>query len=1619
MQDNFATIVARLHPLRSEVVRDIAAAGQSVAEIVEDMAVRHGVGGQWQQSVYVEIDGVPVAADRFALTVIGPNARMLVQFRVPQGGGGKNPLATILSIVVMAVAPQIGGALAGMMKLSGAALTFATGLATAGTMMLGNMLVGALVPPRPLSAKGLGHGSSEESDVYSITGMRNYHPHYKALPMVLGRVRFAPPYGALPYTRLAGNDQYLHCCFVWGAGELEISELKIGETPIEQFEGVEIATNPGTAVDPGLRLYPDDVYEESVGAALLSSNEVIRTTLEGTELISVDVVFPTGLFMINSKGKRTATEVVVEGYYRKLGAANWLLSFRHTFSSALATPLRRTFSQSVKGDPGQYEVRLLRITADKSPGDDRLFNDCSWALLRSIKYQDPVSFPAPAAETQLVIKATDQLNGIVDTFNGVVRPVCLDWDRVSRTWIRRATLNPASLYRLVYQGPGSAKPLPDQQLDLPALAEWHEFCDDNGFTYNKVHDGQMSVQAVILDICHAGRASFVLLDDLRSVVIDRERTLGPVQLFTTENSTGFSCRKTFVDAIHGYRVSFNNEEVDFQEDELTVYAEGYHAGNATLFEALEFPGVTTAQQAARLAKYHLATRRYRPELFTWQTDWEHLACGRGDLVRLSHPAILVAMIRGRVKAVNAITHTIAFDQAIVVESGKHYGVAIRTGGTESEYGQVFTLEIVALPGKTDTFTWSGEAPIAIGKGDLYSLGLLGKETIEVIVTGKVPTDDLRATLTGVPYSWPQIEGYLAGSYPDYNSTITRPSFTPAAAPMPPSIDYVMTGIAAGLVNADGTITQRIVMQVSIPSNGRVIAKEVQAEINTDDGWQRSSNSDPLAPIIFEGVEPGEVQIRVRSVADNGMVSAWVFRTITQEQARYTPDPITSLTVIGNLFQNDLSWTLPDDYRPHYKIEIWCASGVNDRASSYLVATLSGGSQWAHTGLDPQVDYFYWLRVIDNTELVSDFYPLNPTGGIGERPVSDPERILDLLTGSVTEGQLVAALNAKIDSSYTGITSLHELLQNQWTVKIQQDGVGGYYATGMGLVLYPDWMIATFYPSGSYVWDAATEDVYRAKLDHTSTTLNAPPYLGVWELIAHGAKSQIAFQADQFAVVNAASGGRMVPFVITGSTVGINGQLIVTGSITSDSLATHDTITWTVRSQNYSPGTAGFIIDAETGFAEFNNISVSFNYETPEGAQSKADAAYDAAKLLNAYTENGVTFIRKLGGGSYSSNSSSITGAIKITLPQRASNTMLKFKVDVFNYLTSTAFTLIVSGYNYTTTWTQCSVQLIGSAAGDNAVRYGNDGAKDCIWIGETASSWAYLKVTVYDLQAGYSNFAISQWESGWAVSVVTAFATVNAAFTDSMVDAKATKYVGNSLATDIETRANDPAARINAHTTTIHGGKLTTYSVDANRLNVSYLSAISGSMGTLTAGMARSANSMRYMNLDATGTGLFLCCRDDSGNYGMYVRANGDAYFAGTLKAGIVDTDTLAGNAASNAAAYYLASSLTLSTSEQTVASATIAATSGIPVYLAFNAVHDSTDTYSGDNNPTALVTLRVFRGATLIRTYQVFGNGSPTIALTDTPGAGSFTYYVKGYRSQYVSASMSYRSLYLQSLKR
>ena len=135
----------------------------------------------------------------------------------------------------------------------------------------------------------------------------------------------------------------------------------------------------------------------------------------------------------------------------------------------------------------------------------------------------------------------------------------------------------------------------------------------------------------------------------------------------------------------------------------------------------------------------------------------------------------------------------------------------------------------------------------------------------------------------------------------------------------------------------------------------------------------------------------------------------------------------------------------------------------------------------------------------------------------------------------------------------------------------------------------------------------------------------------------------------------------------------------------------------------------------------------------------------------SYYENGKLLIKKI-VAQYTSDSSEVTGIIKISLPSGWSAAMMGIEIDVYDYSRNAYSKVLVGGYNYTTqAWYNTSVSILGNH-GYN-VRLGYDGSKCCILLGSTTYVWHYPKVVVRNVMSAFSGYM--SLNGTWNTSVIT------------------------------------------------------------------------------------------------------------------------------------------------------------------------------------------------------------------------------------------------------------------------
>lgn len=246
----------------------------------------------------------------------------IVIHAIAQGGGGGGKVLRTVAMIALVVASIYAPYLAGLTTtVNGVTtVTMAGSMLSAGVLIGGSLLINALLPPLTATADALGTGAKyDASPTYSISGGRNQLRLWEPMTLIFGRHKVVPDLGAKYFVQYVGDTQYLNQVFHFGlqAGQCTLSDFRIGATPIENYQDVQIQVS---GEDGRLSMFPGNV-DTLEGFALASGVVNSRTTPADVTSISVDLAAQ--LFDITDAGAVSGMSVELSIQYRKVGDTAW------------------------------------------------------------------------------------------------------------------------------------------------------------------------------------------------------------------------------------------------------------------------------------------------------------------------------------------------------------------------------------------------------------------------------------------------------------------------------------------------------------------------------------------------------------------------------------------------------------------------------------------------------------------------------------------------------------------------------------------------------------------------------------------------------------------------------------------------------------------------------------------------------------------------------------------------------------------------------------------------------------------------------------------------------------------------------------------------------------------------------------------------------------------------------------------------------------------------------------------------------------------------------------------------------------------------------------------------
>lgn len=680
----------------------------------------------------------------------------ILEFHIlPLGGGGGGSTRMLAMIAVVAIATIVAGP--AVLALTG---WQATAAATAMTIA-GSYAVNSLIPPPMPKVQGVNY-MEKESSTYSLTAQGNAARIGEAVNIVYGRHMVYADLGAMPYTQYdnTNDDQYLYQLFVIGLGEYDIEKIRIEDTPIENFKGIEFEkiepNQPINLFNHNLVLAKEVTgqtlkHDEHQGAFTLNKPDSIINAIE------VDIIAPAGIYYSNDSGglDERAVDVLIEARQiddegEPIGEFFTVIS--EHIKGKQAKQLRRTFKADVP--EGRYEVRAKRLAAAST--ETRENTNITWSALKGylatdVKYKDMTL-------VAMKMLATDNLSSQTSRkVNFIVTRKLPTWNPQTG-WSEPVPTNSiawalADVCRASYCGN-----IPDANINLHQLYYLDQEYSADGDTFNAVFDSRLKLKEMLDRIGKASKT--IVYHNVNKIDFVRDS-------FDDLESMMFTAQNIIKDSLSIKYILPTSDTVDYVEatyfDERTwtqkiidVTLPGSKKSKKTQMTMF---GVTNKDQAIRLGQYYLKTNKYRRKLVTFTTELEGSIPSPGSLIKLSYPmpdwgisGVVKEHITKEVQIDENTTkteHYLTLSEQVTLEEGKQYFISLR-----DRYGVAKTsIEVIRTPDLIENQVKLIEPPRAtIHTGEklekTHFIFGEGKETeIFAKVIAIIPKDEFKIQIT--------------------------------------------------------------------------------------------------------------------------------------------------------------------------------------------------------------------------------------------------------------------------------------------------------------------------------------------------------------------------------------------------------------------------------------------------------------------------------------------------------------------------------------------------------------------------------------------------------------------------------------------------------------------------------------------------------------------------------------------------------------------------------------------------------------------------------------------------------------------------------------------------------
>lgn len=731
-----------------------------------------------KNEAYIEIDGRKVPAEYIDTCneIVKPNSFIVVMPKIAKGGG-KSLLGLVAVIALSVVSFGVGG-LAATGTWGAAVGTWGAGavwgyMAAAAVMFLGGSLISKFMAPKIDTGK-----YQSEDPTYSWNGVQTMDAQGNGIAITYGKVKSGGQ-SLQKFTTNDGDDQYFNWLVSAGEGPLTISDIKLNDNPIGNYESVSYQIREGSNNQSIISGFGDTYVNKSMNYEVNNdewrTDEVDSNAAQG---IVIELECSQGLYHANNNGSLGTAWIEVTAQYALSGSGNWVTFVNNVrISGAKSGVVRKQFRVDNLAS-GKYQVRVKVNSRSADVNSSRDGVKIWWTQCNAIIYDD-FSYPNTAL-IGIKAKATSQLSGSTPQLTFLKeRAAVWVWNPNVGDYEQKAANNPAwaaydfihgakrlynintSSYEFVYDG------VPKELMLYDQFEAWAANCDTMNLKINieivSVSDFWTIVNQ---DIAPVGRGLVVQFGTKFGCIYDHASQ--PVQLFNMGNIIQGSFELSYLgteDRADVVEITYFDAANDYEKSVITIYADDYDDIDIPNQPTqLTYNGITSYEQAYREGKYQLYCNQFLQETITFKADVEAIGCQVGDQILVSHdvPEWSFSGRIGKVKSDGGVV--VALDvEEIVIPGGETWGIMVRN----SKDNSLTTYTVASVSGKYGDVTVKATIAINASEGDLFSLGRINSIVKPFIVKSLQKSGDLEYTISALEY----VEGVYNEDY-----TIPEPEY---------------------------------------------------------------------------------------------------------------------------------------------------------------------------------------------------------------------------------------------------------------------------------------------------------------------------------------------------------------------------------------------------------------------------------------------------------------------------------------------------------------------------------------------------------------------------------------------------------------------------------------------------------------------------------------------------------------------------------------------------------------------------------------------------------------------------------------------------------------------------